>query len=253
VEGKLSYEHVPPEAAFNGRPMIYSSAIEILSKNEEPDAFDKISGKTKQRGMGAYTLCPKCNNNTGAWYGNRYVDWAHQGMTLAQYASVAPSLAFTFQIFPLYVIKQIVCMFFSANHDGFRDAHPDLVKFVLDPRTRYLKPEVKVWAYFNLSPRARQSGIVGSASLRAGDPIRVFSEISFPPFGYVMTINSEPPNRHMVDISFFSRFERNEWVDINLKLPILSVYSIFPGDYRSRDEVVAQTAANIVANPRVRL
>jgi len=33
-----------------------------------PDGVAK--GPIQQRGMGSYTLCNKCNNDTGHWYGN---------------------------------------------------------------------------------------------------------------------------------------------------------------------------------------
>jgi len=50
---KLSYEHFPPKTCFN---------------NEKVIIGDKIS----QKGVGDYTLCEQCNNNTGAWYVPEY-------------------------------------------------------------------------------------------------------------------------------------------------------------------------------------
>lgn len=47
-EKKLSFEHFPPESCLN-------------------DGKVKIANKISQRGIGDYTLCDSCNNNTGRW------------------------------------------------------------------------------------------------------------------------------------------------------------------------------------------
>jgi hypothetical protein len=77
----------------------------------------------------------------------------------------------------------------------------------------------------------------------------VYSEISFPPFGYILTEDSPPPDRRLVDISFFAQYGYNDWVDISLRLPVLPIYSWLPGDFRSRDEVLA-TATQAIGKRR---
>jgi hypothetical protein len=74
-EGKLSFEHVPPEKAFN-------DSAALLMDLEQWDKFQtsgKKRGTYQQRGFGAYTLCEKCNSNTGAWYASEYVEWVKKG------------------------------------------------------------------------------------------------------------------------------------------------------------------------------
>src|SRR5690606_11811805 len=105
-------------------------------------------GRIKQRGMGEYTLCGKCNSDTGAWYGNAYVAWAQQGMDLAKYTAEAPSFAYTFRIHPLQVLKQIVCIFLSANGPEFAGKHPDLVRFVLNKHAQFMNPTTKIYVYY---------------------------------------------------------------------------------------------------------
>src|SRR5690606_19434915 len=84
--GDLSFEHVPPEAAFNNRPIRVKSGMQLVNAD-----LDDERGRTQQRGAGGYTLCERCNSLTGTWYGSAYVDWACQGLHLSQYASQAPS------------------------------------------------------------------------------------------------------------------------------------------------------------------
>ena len=75
---KLSFEHVPPKAAFNDSPILRSS-FERIAMGEN---LDDLGGSVQQRGSGAHTLCEKCNSDTGAWYAGADAKWAEQAMRL---------------------------------------------------------------------------------------------------------------------------------------------------------------------------
>jgi 5-methylcytosine-specific restriction endonuclease McrA len=76
---KLSFEHVPPSAAFNHQRILHIAFEKILASEN----LDDIPGaRVQQRGAGAYTLCESCNNNTGHWYASAYAGWAHQAMNI---------------------------------------------------------------------------------------------------------------------------------------------------------------------------
>lgn len=156
-EGKLSFEHVPPRSAFNDHPIFVANIKELIGNWD--GELRSIKGKVHQLGAGDYTLCEKCNSDTGAWYGNAFADWAYQAFQVLTSARGEPSLYYNFRVFPLRVIKQIVCMFFSSNGPDFRTVHPDLVKFVLDREARHLKPSIRIYTYYNLAPVSRQSGV----------------------------------------------------------------------------------------------
>src|SRR5271168_3888346 len=70
--GKLSFEHVPPESAFNDRRALRTAFENLL----EADDLDNLPYRVQQRGAGAFTLCEKCNTDTGGWYVPGYSDWA---------------------------------------------------------------------------------------------------------------------------------------------------------------------------------
>ncbi len=89
--GKLSYEHVPPEAAYNDQRVFEQSLQEMLTAEEEGR---KPKGKWAQRGAGRYTLCEKCNVNTGVWYGKTYVNWARQAVELLDRSGGRMNLAY---------------------------------------------------------------------------------------------------------------------------------------------------------------
>src|ERR1700730_14840194 len=76
TQGKLSFEHVPPDSAFNDQRILRTSFEQMLA-NEHPDEF---KGQQQQRGAGGYTLCEKCNNDTGLWYVPAFTSWSQQAM-----------------------------------------------------------------------------------------------------------------------------------------------------------------------------
>jgi hypothetical protein len=229
---KLSFEHVPPEAAFNDRP-IREIRGEVLINAD----LDKIAGKISQRGSGSYTLCEKCNNDTGSWYGTAFAHWTYQAMHILRATHGNASLYYTYHIFPLRIIKQIICMFFSATGPQFSDGRRDLVHFVLNKNATGVHPRYRIYAYFNNSRRSRQTGITGRLNFDT-HTIQVMSEISFPPLGYLMTFESSSPDDRLIDISFMAQFHYNDWEHISLRLPVLPVYTFLPGDYRDRDRVL---------------
>ncbi|WP_237754343.1 hypothetical protein, partial [Geobacter sp. OR-1] len=133
-------------------------------------------------------------------------------------------------------------MFFSANGDRFQEVHQDLVRLVLNRLDNGLHPRIRIYTFLNTSPRFRQTGISGLMTFGVGH--KLFSEIASCPLGYVMTIDSPPPDPRLVDISYFADYRFNDWKDIPLRLPILPVYTAFPGDYRPREEVASLLQRN---------
>jgi hypothetical protein len=232
--GPLSFEHVPPRSAFNSRPILRATIEEI-----ERAEFDvqNVRGKIHQRGSGGHTLCIDCNQKTGRWYGAAFADWAHGAVRLLDRPLGVASIYCPFFIFPLRVFKQILCMFASRTEGLFPDSRPELRTFVLDRDVRGLNPRFQVFAYLNVSNLFRTMGVTIQGNLRTHQ-ISKLSEISFPPFGYVLTIDSPPPDPRLVEITHFARYKYDEWRDVWLRMPLLPVASWIPGDYRTLSEVV---------------
>ena len=253
IHAKLTFEHVPPRAAFNDCPAVGKHILELI--NKDPDNYFNGKQHTSQRGAGAYTLCQKCNNDTGAWYGTAFANFAHQSLDILKDTKGQPSLYYPFRIYPLRVIKQIITMFFSVNDNLFRGNHPDLVKFVLSKYENHLNPDFRILVYFNSSPRGRYIGGVSIAKMSPDEinmdtmenlqrkiesehtKSRLLSEIAFPPLGYVMSFNSEQLDKQLCDLSFFTNYRYDDCTSIPLKLPVFPVHTWYPGDYRSKEQV----------------
>lgn len=240
TDGELSFEHVPPYAAFNDKRVIRHQFEAALALG--PD--EPVKGPIAQGGVGGHTLCPRCNNLTGSWYGSRFVDWCYQGMDILMRTGGKPTLIYMHYLFPLAILKQIVTMFFSVNLPGFSAAEPELVRFVLNKDAKYLSQRYRFFTYYNTTGRFRLAGVTGSVSVSPdlqsfGKP-QLMSEIGFTPFGYLMTIDSEPPDKRLFEITHFSRYSYGEFKVMELRLPVLPTHLAFPGDYRTKEEIVEQ-------------
>ncbi len=238
--GELTYEHVPPRKAFNDRPVVTAGFAEVMRLGPG----EQIRGPVQQRGAGSYTLCHRCNNSTGHWYGPSFISWCYQGLDiLIKTNGEQPNLIYLNYLFPLRVIKQIITMFCSACGPDLVDAHPELTKFVLNRDYYNLNPIFRFFVFYNIEGRIRQSGVSGSLNTLTSERF-IFSEIVFPPYGYVMTINSGPPDPRLVEIGFFSRYRYNDHDIKAMRLPLLPSHSHFPGDYRTIEEMERDASAN---------
>ena len=239
--GRLSWEHVPPEAAFNDRPVIGidgDRAIKDYRKVGRP------RGPVEQRGAGGYTLCRRCNSNTGSWYGAALVEWCRQAGAVLEEVGHAPALAYPYYFYPLRVIKEIAAMFFSVNDVQFRNGHheeirrrgPELAQFVLNPERRDVPKPFRLFTYFVGTMPGR--GIGWSRKIVDGREWDL-TEITFPPLGYVMTAGTDAPHPDQEEITSFGSFRYDDFRMMHLKLPMLPVASVYPGDYRTAEEVQA--------------
>src|SRR5260221_4143413 len=174
--GPLTFEYVPPRKAFNNRPVIGLPFEEMISLG--PD--DRPTGDIHQAGMGWYTLCAKCNNNTGNWYAKDFIDWCYQGMEMLDRTNGNPDSIYLNNIYPLRVLKQIVTMFFSVNHEGFHKPNQELVQFVLNREMNNISPKYRFFVYYNIAGALRSSGIVAAMNLNVSSKPMLMSAITFP-------------------------------------------------------------------------
>src|SRR5438094_5361898 len=89
---KLSFEHSPPEAAFNDRAIRQIRGFEVIDRQD----LDNLKGKISQRGAGGYTFCEPCNSNTGAWYGAAFVSFAAQAARILSFTRGRASLYYEY-------------------------------------------------------------------------------------------------------------------------------------------------------------
>jgi hypothetical protein len=222
---KLSFEHVPPQSAFNDKPIFMQDSDHLF--NQKSYVYGKRMRSHK--GFGRHTLCEPCNNNTGSWYANDFAEFAHQGMKIIRGLDKPRyNIEGTYLIKPLNVLKQILTMFMSADGIVLR-SNKELVDFILDKNSNSFPERFKVYLYSTLSSRKRMCGytIATDANLKP----QKWCEINFQPFGYLLADESEPAHKDMVDISGFSKHAYNQKAAVLITTPYLIVESPFPGSY----------------------
>jgi hypothetical protein len=243
LHSKLSFEHVPPRAAYNDQ-RVFEANIQKLVAAKWDGQMQTMQGKWVQRGAGKETLCEPCNNDTGSWYGTPYVSWAKQAVELLGRSGGTLSLAYPYTIYSLRVLKQVLTMFCSACGPSLSVRFPELPKFILQKTDQYMPHGLRVYAYlldaFN-SVGHRQAGMTG---VLKGRQQHVFAEVAFAPFGFVLTGDPMPIHPDLLDITFLSHSRYHEREHLFLKLPVLPINTWLPGDYRTKEQVKRDVVAN---------
>lgn len=244
--GDLSYEHVPPQKAFNDRRTIRLSWEQMMRLG--PD--EPVKGKYDQGGVGMYSLCPSCNNNTGDWYARELVNWCYRGMAILERGGRAARTLHVQRCHPLRVFKQILTMFCSVNPE-MTDKQPWLRKLLLDKHARDWDESWRLFLYFNIEGKLRYTGASSSIDLGTG-AITVMTEINYPPFGYVLIMSGEPPDARLTDITTLIRYGYDEAAELVMPISVLATHSKYPGDYRTRDQMLRDREASLAAQAEMR-
>lgn len=224
-EGELTFEHVPPQSAYNNRPIFVQRSDHLIERT----SFVYGKKMKSHRGFGGYTLCIKCNNNTGAWYGKDFCDFARQGMGFLTGKVNSNYVEGEYVIKPLNVIKQILTMFMSATKTGELQSNEQLVAFILNKDSTNFPKQFKVFIYSNASSVKRMIGHSVVFDLVLG--IQKWSEINFQPFGYLLAESSVPAHPLMKDITDFSTCSYDVDYRVRLKTVYLKVSSMNIGLY----------------------
>lgn len=191
----LSFEHIPPENALNkGQAKVYIGH-EALKRSKGENA----RYQNQQQGMGKYSLCESCNNITGAWYANVYVDVANDiakslskqsplehGDVISFSLSKVPALAF---------VKQVITMFCSllplpeVQRLGFD-------KLILDRESNTIDKtmfDLKMY----LTPLNVGQLMIGPMVImertETGYESIVVSDLGVYPFGFILNLTPEHP------------------------------------------------------------
>jgi hypothetical protein len=249
--GALSFEHVPPRAAFNRAGVeLFSIEDWLARENGKPTR----RGRIQQRGMGGFVLCTRCNNLTGRLYVPELEKWSRAG---AQILSQLPldvdedsdpaekGVSFGLRrVRPLRFAKQIVAMMLAINHEGFRNANPALTEFVLDRYTWDLSSKYQLYLALYRGPKSRQAGISGSLDPESGR-IHMFAEVAHQPFSYLLSVDEPTPLLPLGNVTHFTDYGYDDEVDIDLNLLVGFGHTIFPGDFRTQAALDRDVAANI--------
>lgn len=236
----LTFEHIPPRAAFNASPAKPVTGKGLLEDDRMPWDTTGLPYKNQQQGMGEYSLCHACNNNTGSWYGDEYIIVARviHYILSKPVRSNCQAIGIR-EIHPLRFIKQVLSMFCSINN--FEDNRIDTIrKFVLDKDAVGLdKSKYKVCMYLTKSYLMKYAPL--SVVLRIGGAKSesiALTEITAYPLGFIVYFDpTDTFDYKGLDITHFADCQYDDIADIEIPLCIYEMNDIFPTYYRSQDEI----------------
>lgn len=213
-ETDLTFEHIPPRAAFNHFNLrMYDFFGYLLHNNSRY--------KAAQSGAGKFSLCASCNNLTGEWYGSAYAEFASQGMTYYHRQSQG-LLEVPYTIYPLRVVKQIISCFASVNGAQWCQQNPKIKRFLLDPRERNFPTEIDIRMYMQEKGRIKLDGITGQINIHTGE--RFFgSEWGYLPFSYVCVCDKSCTNfrvlNELYSVLNFLWYDYDDRATVYLNIP----------------------------------
>lgn len=242
-EKELNYEHVPPRSAGNKTTKYKTGSLLDFMTSKTPFEY-KYEGKTNQGGIGFYSYCEACNNFLGNEYVRYYKNWFNVGMTLIRERESQGFIFEAHQQYPLRTLKQILSMFVAVNKHPFLENNDELLQFLNNPASTSLPTNIRVFCYLNRGPKWRYLELMASGNLKTGS-IVLTSEITFPPFGYVLVLNNEDyKNDLLTEITGFQKYADNKAYSLDFKMHILETNLPIPLDYRKREVIKEEIEKN---------
>lgn len=246
-QAKLTFEHIPPQKAYNDK-RVHAIAGETLMQHiggvKKPWELSGLRYKNMQRGMGGYTLCGSCNNLTGEWYAGDYINFANVvRYLLTNKINVNEIQAFDVQIenmYPLRIIKQVLCMFASTMHPEFLDANKELREFILDKNSTNLdKTKYRISMYALKEDKTQWSGL---NAMITGNNIRTVAFMDLYPLGFIIELDPKEENfKYVQDITNFATdYNYNFKGTLHMQLNILERNTLYPCDFRTKKEIELQ-------------
>lgn len=253
----LTYEHIPPRKALNdSATKVYDAFETMINGNNLPWDFEGRKYNILQKGLGKYTLCKECNNNTGSWFAKEYCDFANRMyVTLNSIAMPCDEnvVVTCNNIYPLRIFKQIIAMFLSVN-DSYELI--DLQEFVKNKYSQQFdNRKYKVYMYINTGTMERllPKSVIGKSG-GPNNPIEnmvatIVSEISTVPLGFILYFEPNEKTEYIgIDITPFSEMKYDDKCELQLPLIFKEVNSYFPIDFRTKKQIIQDRISNSIKN-----
>jgi len=238
-----SKAHVPSKSALNTRRWI-AADFEIALKT---DIEEVPKGKQVQGGIYFPTLCKRCNLFIGQNYDPELGRWFRNVAPMLQSVN-DDSISFSVKkAYPSRLIRAALGMFVAINPESFRTSPigSEVVKLLSDTKLTGLPENLRIFMYSCKEGNLRYLPFMAQASLTTGRAA-MFSEIAYPPLGFVLGVKAVDVDERLLDVSDFANIDHNTNCTVEITLPILPTWStMLPTDYRTVAELRAAELASI--------
>jgi hypothetical protein len=232
-EKELNTEHVPPQSAYNKNTRYIEVPLLDYLKAKDPAKY-KAKGRVNQGGITCHSFCVECNNSLGIKYVNDYKAWARVGFEVMRKVENKKG-CYNFHALvqnPNKILKQVVSMFIAINDYSFAQNNKDLVEYVRNEQSKKLPDRFRIFTYLNNGPQFRYLPVFAKGSF---DPpaIIMCSEMAYPPFGFVLTINcADSPSRYLTELTNFQTYEQSQDNLLKFEMFELETHSQISLDYK---------------------
>lgn len=247
-ESNLTFEHIPPRKAFNYQSARIIDGEELMriicDENKSPWDYSDLKYVQKQRGVGMQSLCSRCNNLTGKYYGNEYIKFANTVDILFPEILKRNEKIAGIRINgmnPLLFAKQVLSMFCSTC-PNITQKYPEIIELLLNKSRKGIDTNKLRLSMFLLKERRiAYTGVQAMWVSNIG--IRVVASIDAYPFGFLLEFDPKIKCVELDITSFLNDFEDTTY-NMNFGIPILERNMPFSTDYRTKEEIIACAEEN---------
>ena len=250
-EQELTFEHFPPRSARNAdRQRAFSFWSAHVAGEQEIGAVPPTGWTPMQRGIGAAVLCSKCNNErTGRRLVPAYSRFANE--MIAILASevrledgrlhVPSTIQLTIEgsCVGAFARQALVMLMAVSGGAALTRLWPQLYDLVLAEDGGELPVEIGLGLRLVVGGRSRASGPM----IQIGEHgYRVFIEMASTPFAWDLSIgrDGDHPAADGADVSSWFGWGRTETATTTVTLPVGTVVTPYPGDFREPGEIARQ-------------
>jgi len=241
---ELTKEHIPPKSALNkGKIKLLnpSETTRLLTRNKLPWDQSELKYTISQNGMHLKTLCKKCNNQTGQYYGNSYKDFVLSLAQIIQEKKITAGVGIKIKynrFNHLPVFKQIVSMFASLSNITSR--HSVVKDFLLNPEANDF-PNQDIHIFMNIYLKG-QDGLFGPFASGINGSTLLTYQIKKYPLIFTMVYDYEK-SKHIgfdfgYDITHFHEYLYNDLKPQEFKLSPIESYTFIPTETRTKEQIL---------------
>lgn len=214
-EKEMSFEHMPPKKTGNDKP------VNIIGlENMTPLGGYMYQNKKKSpKGFGGYKLCKECNNLTGSYYAESYIDHSNQLCHKINQNQSSSKFQVQCKIKPLNFVKQVICILLCSDQaTGVLREKIDSKKFMLNKIEHKLPDDLYIRQQITMQP---QYGFKGYTS--GWDSINGFQQnilFIYRPFSFKIVFDDKQIESNSMNLNEFLKYKYDEEIDIIYDLQI---------------------------------
>lgn len=212
---KLTFEHMPPRSSGNKNP------VNIVGLENLTPLGGYLHGKFKKspQGMGGYKLCQICNNLTGSWYAESYIELSNQTNKAINENLGRKDVEFSCKFKPLNFLKQVISLLLCSDQaTGLLREEVQQTNFILDKEEQEISDKIFVSKNITLQPTFGFKGFTSGWDSKNGFACNI--EFIYRPFYFRAAFDKKEISENSIDLMKFKDYKYDEEIEIIHKLDL---------------------------------